>query len=317
MNNVIKSSFSDLIDAACGIGVYFVDKELNLTASDIKNEELDSSLKEFKKSIKIKYTKNESFTTPYLSNYDERKHALYLFDFDEKPNDFALVDKVLNLKPTDKPPIYEAKDNKLSNILAVIIVIKDNQGNKAAFYQRVFSVTLLQNERGMLNLTTHKTRVVKLNFDVLRISSNFVFAKINEDYLIENVTALENQLDFKKIIHARAEHYLEDIVNMKFSDDFKIFAEKIDEDTSFARKVVKVCKHSAVLEKQISTIDLIDFVKKNNYYKESLRFNEDETLFNLNSISKCKKFLELLDDDFLTSKLTNEDYIARSKDRVK
>ncbi|MEE1979010.1 Kiwa anti-phage protein KwaB-like domain-containing protein [Shewanella xiamenensis] len=121
----------------------------------------------------------------------------------------------------------------------------------------------------------------------------------------------------KKIIHARAEHYLEDIVSMKFSDDFKIFAEKIDEDTSFARKVVKVCKHSAVLEKEISTIDLIDFVKNNDYYKESLRFNEDETLFKLNSISRCKKFLELLDDDFLTSKLTNEDYIARSKDRVK
>lgn len=317
MNNNLKSSFKDLIDGACGIGIYFVDKELNLTASDIKNEDLDGSLKEFKKSLKIKYTKNEAFTIPYLSNFDERKHALFLFDFDEKPTEFSLLDKVLSLKANDKLPVYEARDNKLSNILAVIIVIKDKLGNKAAFYQNIYSVTLLQSERGMLNLTTHETRVVKLNVDVLRISSNFIFCKFNENYLVENVTALENQLDFKKIIHARAEHYFEDIVSMKFSDNLDIFAEKIDEDTSFARKVVKVCKHSAVLEKNIPTVDLIEFVKTNDYYKESLRFNDDETLFKLNSISKCKKFLELLDDDFLTSKLTNEDYIARSKDRVK
>lgn len=289
MGNDIKSSFNKLIDDANGIIIYFVDQELNLTYSDIKNTELDSSLKEFRKSLRDKYTKNEAFTTPFLSNYDDRKHALYQFDFDETPKEFDLVNKALNLKPTDRIETYKVKDNKLSNISAVIIVLKDNLGNKAAFYQQVYSVTLLNSEKGMLNLITHDTRVVKLDHDVLRISSNFVFAKLEDNYLIENVNALENKLNFKEVIHARANNYLEDVIHMGFSDDFELFTEKVKDDTSFARKVVKVCKHSAVLEQNIKTDKLIDFVKSNDYYKEALRFNDEETLFNLGSISRCKK----------------------------
>ncbi|WP_345852568.1 anti-phage protein KwaB [Shewanella algae] len=316
MNNKLKRELKDFIDNSIGISIYLIDENNQYFTADLKNEDLDESLKQLLKSIKSKYTNNESFTIPYLSNYDERNNALYLFDFDEKPKEFELTEEITKIKANKPIPPYEARDNKLKSLKASVIVIKDRTGRKAAFYQQIYNVTLVSSESGFLNLTTHKTRIVKLNNDVIRLSSNFVFVKFGEQYLIENIKTLENQLDFKDVIHARAENYLEDIINMNFTNNHDIMIEKVKEETAFARKVVKVCKHSAVIEQKIPTEKLIKFVKENEHYSDSFKFNDDETLFNLNSIIRSKRFLDLLDDDFLSSKLTNRDYIAKSKDRV-
>ncbi|HHX8460642.1 TPA: anti-phage protein KwaB [Vibrio diabolicus] len=318
-NKEIKETLQELTDSCIGIEVFFVDHEDNLYRSDIKNGHMDDARKAFVKATKSKYVTNEQMTTPFLSQYDDRKHALYIFDFDNKPVAFGLVDKVIKLSPEEKKktiPEYQTKDNKLSGIKAVILVLKDKKGKKYGFYQHVFNVTLLKSESGILNLTTHQTRVIKLNSDILRVSPNFVFMKVNDTYLIENVTALESQLNFKTVIHQRAELYTEELIEKNFADNFDIFLEKAQEDTSFARKVVKVCRHSAVLEQHIDTQTLIDFVTKEDDYFSVLKLTENGDKFDLNSINRCRKFLELLDDDFLRSPLTKKSYIARAKDRV-
>ncbi|WP_425669059.1 anti-phage protein KwaB [Vibrio owensii] len=315
-NQQIKAILKDFAENATGIKFYFVDANNNITASDIRNEELDSSRGEFCNSLLAKFVNNESFTTPFLSNYDERKHALYKFDFDETPTAFGVLDRALAIRPDEQIDVYQARDNKLENIEAVIIALKHRDGRQIGFYQQVFTVSLLQSQRGIANLTAHESRVIKLQTDVLRISPNFVFAKVGDEVLVENVKALENQLGFKDVVHAQARSYFDQITEMNFADDMNIFLEKIEEDTSFARKVVKVARHSAVLESSISTEDLIAFVKQKEHYANVLKFNEDETQFDFKSINRCRKFLELLDDDLLTSPLTNKDYIARSKDRL-
>ncbi len=312
----IKAVLKNFAENATGIKFYFVDTNNNITASDIRNEELDGAKAEFANSLLSKFVNNESFTTPFLSNYDERKHALYKFDFDETPSAFGLLDQALAIRADEPVNVYQARDNKLENIEAVIIVLKHRDGRQIGFYQQVFNVSLLQSQKGIANLTTHESRIIKLQTDVLRISSNFVFAKVLDHILVENVKALENQLGFKDVVHAQAEQYFEQISEMNFGDNLDIFREKIVEDTSFARKVVKVARHSAVLESSISTADLIAFVKQKEHYADVFRFNEDETKFDFGSINRCRKFLELLDDDLLTSPLTNKDYIARAKDRL-
>ncbi|MEH0370464.1 anti-phage protein KwaB [Vibrio mimicus] len=313
-NQQIKAALKDFAENATGIKFFFVDKSNNIKASDIRNEELDESRREFCNSLLTKFANNESFTTPFLSNYDERKHALYKFDFDETPDAFGVLDHALAIRPDDLVDVYQARDNKLENIEAVIIILKHRDGRQIGFYQQVFNVSLLQSQRGIANLTIHESRIIKLQTDVLRISSNFVFAKLGDEFLVDNVKALENQLGFKDVVHART--YFDQITEMNFADDMNLFLEKIEEDTSFARKVVKVARHSAVLENSISTADLIAFVKQKEHYANVLKFNDDETQFDFKSINRCRKFLELLDDDLLTSPLTNKDYIARAKDRL-
>ncbi|CAK1877202.1 anti-phage protein KwaB [Vibrio crassostreae] len=317
MNNAeIKANLGLFATNCTGIEIFIVDQEDNLTRSDIQNSALDGARNAFTDALKKKYIENESFTIPYLSNHDDRKHALYQFDFDESPQAFDLVNTAMVATAETEMPTYEARDNKLENIKALIIVLKNRDGHKAGFYQHVYGVTLLKSGKGILNLMAHETRVVKLQQDILRVSPNFIFLKMGDVYLVESVNGLENQLNFKDVIQRKAEVLTETLVGMNFSDDFNIFIEKVQEDISFARKVVKVCTHSAVLEQEITTAELIEFVKQEEHYANVLKFNDDETQFDLNSINRCRKFLELLDDDLLRSPLTNKSYIARSKDRV-
>ncbi|MVE79124.1 DUF4868 domain-containing protein, partial [Vibrio cholerae] len=66
-----------------------------------------------------------------------------------------------------------------------------------AFYQYIFPVSLLGSDKGILNVTTHNTRLIELEQDVLKLNANFVFFQIDSKYFIENVNTLETRLHFK------------------------------------------------------------------------------------------------------------------------
>lgn len=312
----IKKVLSNISENCKGISIYVVDEENNLLSSDIESDLLDSTKILFCKNINTKYVGNEKLTTIPLSLHDDRNNVLYQFDFDEKPIGFEHLTNAINRRADNPLPIFKAKDSKLKTIKALIIVLKDEDGVCSAFYQHISNFSILSSEKKM-NFFVHKTRLTLLDTDVLRISVNFAIMLHDGKFYIENVGVLENQLNFKKVIHQRAEIYAEDLIEAKYSDNFDIFMEKIKEDTSFARKVVKICRHSSVLDKNINPKDLIEFAKNELPYSEVLKFNDDETSFDLMSIKRCKTFLELLDDELLISKLTGVSYMSKVKDKVK
>lgn len=164
--------------------------------------------------------------------------------------------------------------------------------------------------------TTHKTRVVKMTDDVLRLNNNFIFAKIGQSYLINNINAFEKELGFDKIIHAKAEQYCSSIESRGLVNNLEKFNKRLSNETHFARKFVKVFKNSAVIEQELSNEEIISFAMSKPFYENKLKLTEDGNQFDLNSIQRCSYFLQLLDDEFLKSELTGMNYIARAKDRA-
>ncbi|OEE39968.1 anti-phage protein KwaB [Vibrio anguillarum] len=314
----LTKDFEKFIDNCDGINVYFVDNANKVFDSDIASPVLAKFRKEFCDEFRRKYTNNAKFSVIPLSNYDERKNTLYRFDFNKKemPFEFKLTQQVLDIKPTDKTPIYQAKNDKLSNISGVIILLKYASLNQSvAFYQHVFPVSLLGPDKGLLNLTTHKTRLVELAQDVIKLNANFVFLQIKNAYFVEHVGTLETRLHFKEVIHSRAKIYSKKIEETGLIDNMSKFNDRIDKETAFARKVVKVYKNSIVIKEKISNTDIVAFTEKKDYYKAlSAAATPTKDSFKLESIVSCKRFLDLLDDDFLKSELTQKDYISRVKD---
>lgn len=311
-----KNALKQLVDRSTGIRVFFVDEEGDIRDSGLNPSGLSDCLKVFCAALEQKYIENESFTAPLLSDHDERKHALYQFDFDDHPSEFAVLDDAILQAKSDDIETFDAQITPLSSITTVILVLENDYGVQAAFYQHVYSVSLLNSDSGMLNITADETRIIKLEQDVLRISPNFVFMKLGEHYLIENVKALESKLNFKKVIHEKAYRCTEQLHEMDLVDDLETFAGKVAEETGFARKFVKVFNESAVIEAGVSNEQLIEYAKSKDYYTGALAYNESGDRFKLDNSKKCRAFLELLDDDLLTSSLTGRDYIARNKDRI-
>ena len=312
-----KIWLEDFIDKCDGISVYFINDANEIYNSDIDSKVLDRYRTGLCNELCLKYTKNDKFSSPNLSNYDERKNALYKYDFpaSDMPLEFKLTQTVLDFKATKIIPIYQTKNKKLSNVKSVIIQLKSSSlVQSIALYQHVAPVSLLGSDKGLLNITTHKTRLVELESDVLKLNAKFVFLQHNDFYYIENVHTLETRLHFKDAIHKRAQSYSEEIKNLGLIEDMKKFNERIEKDTSFARKVVKAFKNSIVIKEKISNEDIIIFSQSKKYYSDFLKPTDDGLSFKLESVAKCNKFLELLDDDFLKSELTHRNYLARSKD---
>ncbi|MCW8345984.1 DUF4868 domain-containing protein [Vibrio sp. ZSDZ65] len=311
--------FEKFVDQCDGISVYFIDDANTIFNSDIDSKVLGKYRESFCKELRSKYTNNDSFSVPMLSNFDERQHALYKYDFSPKemPFDFNLTEEVLAYDATRVVPTYQAKHDKLSNIRASIVLLSCSALNESiAFFQYIFPVSLLGSDKGVLNITTHKTRLVELEHDVLKLNANFVFMQAKKHYFVENVNTLETRLHFKEVIHSRAHSYSSKLEELGIVEDLTKFNERIDKETSFARKLVKAYKNSAVIKDKISNEKIIEFAESQEYYSKHLKANEAGSSFKLDSIVKCKRFLELLNDNFLKSELTEQNYLARSKDLV-
>ena len=311
-----KSAIKEITDTCTGIKLFFVDDDNNkLFDSDVQNDVLDDFRIEFVSYLKKQYSENDSFTVPKLSNADDRKHALYHFDFEENPFEFKYLDTVNALPANKKIEQYQVKAKGFSSIKAIVVRLKNQDGKVMSFYQYLHNFSLVTHGKGSF-LTTHKTRVVKLEHDVLRLGLKFVVAKIGSDYLVENISALEKELGFDKVIHAKAVQYCSSLRNRDLVEDLGKFEGRLDNETSFARKFVKIIKNSAVIEQNLTNEKIIEFAMNKPFYKERLKLSENEDKFDLNSLERCNHFLRLLDDEFLKSELTGQDYIARAKDRA-
>ncbi len=311
----VKDEIKNITDSCIGIKIFFVDESNNLFDSDVDNNMLDDFRIEFVKQLKTKYSENDNFTCPKLSNADDRGHALYVFDFDRFPIEFSHLDKVNTLKAHQNLPKYQVKSLGLSNLKGLVIRLKNQQGKVISFYQHMHNLSLVTPGRGVF-LTTHKTRVVKLEHDVLRLGYNFIAAKMGNSYYVENVTALEKELGFDKFIHEKAIQNCSILKSLNIVENLEKFEGRIVNETMFARKFVKIFKNSAVIEQKLTNDQIIEFAMSKPFYKEKLKLTSNGDQFDLNSVLRCSAFLRLLDDEFLKSELTGQDYIARAKDRA-
>ncbi|NOJ14028.1 anti-phage protein KwaB [Vibrio splendidus] len=317
----VKKVLKNYIDECDGIGVYFVTHAGDIFDADIDSNALRRFKVDFCNEFDRKYTENENFSVVKLSNYDERKSALFRYDFtpQEMPLEFQYTQKVLQFLPTDNVPVFRLGNSRLNELKAVIVLLQSSVTSaKMAFYQHIFPVSIIGPDKGFLNLTSLQSRLVELEEDILKLNANFVFMQTGKHYLIENVNTLETRLGFKNAIHSRAELYSKKLETTGLVEDLTMFNDRIKKETSFARKLVKVYRNSAVLNENVPHEKIIEFTKKKPHFKSlSMSVNDNDNGFKLDTVGRCKQFLELLDDDFLRSDLTNADYIARTKDRVK
>lgn len=313
------SWFTDFVDSADSISVYFVDNANDIYDSDIDGKVLARYRENFCKDLRLKYTESGEFEIDKLSTFEERKNTLYHYDFSEKekPFEFTLTTKALDIKASQKVPKYKTKEQKLSNIKGAIVILTQGTTKSVAFYQHVFPVSLLGPDKGVLNITTHDTRLVELEQDVLKLNTKFVFLETKSHYFVENVGVLESNLHFKKAITSRAKKYVGEIAKMNLVEDTTLMMDRINKEPAYAKKLVTAYKNSVVLQLGISNQDMIAYAQSQDYYKDHLKPNASGNSFVIDKVTQSKRFIELLNDNFLKSELTEEHYLARSKKHVR
>lgn len=311
----VRADIKDVVSNCTGIKVFFLDRFNNVLDSDIDNTALQDYKAKYVDFIMKSYVENIAFDCIPLSQNDGRSNTLFHYDFTDRIDELDAIDEAHTLPANKNIDTYPVKHKGLKDVHAVIVRLKNTKGEAISFYNLVRSVNLFKHESRFM-VTFSNNRVVPVSEDVIRLNTDFIFLRVKDYYLIKEPGKFEKDFAFDRILKAKAKDYVTDLKAMSLVDCCIKFESKLDNDSTFARKFVKVFKGSAVVESNLTNGELIQFAVNHPVFKEKLKLNATGDKFDLNSLARCDNFLKLLDEEFLMSELTKQNYHAKVKDRV-
>lgn len=310
-----KNKISSIIDDCIGIKMFFVDDEANIKDSDIDNDALSRLKSSMISKLRTNIVNNESLSIPLLSDADERKNALYNFDFDDRPLEFSLLDQALQQRVNAQSK-YQVGDGNFDDIRAIIVVLTGRNNETITLYKHQYTVSVLKAEQGALNLFKSNNRLSELESSILKIDPNYVFLKLADTYYVENVKTLESYLGFHEVIKDAAAKCVANLTDMELIEDTTPLVDRVnDDDMSFSRKLAKVSRNSPVMG-AVQNADIISFAQRHRYLSNLLKLNDAGDKFVLKTKKSQNHFIKLMSDDYLESELTNIQYDSLAKDKL-
>lgn len=249
-----------------------------------------------------------------LSTRDERQNVVYRYDLpDEEPSFFALMREAYehheaNYFTNDK--MFNFENDNLSKINYFIIEV-GSVDNKIVIYRNNFNINLMCQSSGRFFIFKSDTQFDQVNESILRMDSQIDALLFDGQFLITNLSYLDNNKEFSSIIVKRASTALEQIKNLNLVDSIEGMKERLPE-ISFARRLMRALDSSPVPD--LSKDVVFDFITNHNVLRDVLRIENNK--IQLPTKKAQDSFIRLLNDDFLYSKLTSRDYESRAKNRM-
>lgn len=318
----IKDEIEEMLSEKHGIMLYAVLKTeeekivkfLNIADEDDDTDNTSSDLlKGFTEIIMNKFAVyNEDDEIMKLSSADERKNALYYYDLDELPMEMERLKGISETLSAGE--VFNFKEDSLNQIIALIVVV-GNENHNLIMYKQQYPVNLLNRDRYMLTPILHKNRLKRFDQDILRIDFNYQFFLWNDVVYISDIEKMEKICSFHNIVVNEARTSIQKIEEMNILDNIEVLNDELDNIT-FARKLTRIYKDSKVLGK-VSNQAIIEFSLRHHYFKNNpLKLTESKDKFILDTKRSKETFIKLMNDDLLTSQLTNSDYESLAKNNL-
>lgn len=314
-------ALQNVSQAEVGVFVYFVMKNGAIEMANI-NEEAISGIKNQllgKINSIVADLNEETFSFLKLSTADERENAIFEYDLpsDNYPSSFR---HMLTVKEYDENLDYwadltfDCHDN-VKDIDAVIYSIGIDHYNIIT-YRKNYGIETFTLNSGFFKIN-QDNQIGLLDSPLIKLVGNFDFFLVNDAFIINNLKVLEKYNDVKIVVQNQANRVVADLDDVDFINDTGVLHERIGNDVSFARKIIKIANSSEVITKykagDITKLRLFEFIRSRSKLSESLTINENK--LDLKTKKAQNAFLSLMDDSYLHSLLTDIDYMSNSKDR--
>lgn len=309
---IVSGKMREILGRGIGINLFFALKNKDGSIS-IKKGDLESGdtqnhlLKSFSDLLKDDFLQEE-LQIISISGADERNNALYYYDMDDFPESLNYF------KNFEYPNEYQKlnyENDDWKNIDALLIVI-GNQEHHCILYKKFYPIFLLG--RGSFCLIKSNKRLKEFDEELIRISTDYQFIRIDEDIIIKDIKVLEKFGGFRTVIENEAELAIDTISDLDILDEVEILKETMKDDLSFARRLVKVKRTSPVIAKKIPNLSIIEFSKTHPGLVNQFKYNDDKILLTTKKSQKC--FLKMLEDSYLTSELTKLYYDSLAKEML-
>jgi hypothetical protein len=287
-----------------------------LKKANIINDVLTEIASGYRESIQAelnRFLQDDHMSVLNLSDRDERENVIYRYDIpDVEPSYFAQMREPV---AEDAPEYINDKlfqfDQESFGDIDYFVVMLGTEENHVVVYRDNFNVNLLKQARGRYYLNKSGTQITNLKEDILRMDSQIDCMLLDDDFFIVNLKNLNTSKEFATIIKDRANQSVDLIADLEYIDNVDGLRERLDE-LSFARRLMKAMDGSPVIG--LPTPTVLDFVSNNPKLNNVLKVEGGK--IKLDTKKAQSAFVSLLNDDFLYSKLTNNDYESSSKDRL-
>ena len=280
-------------------------KRLNLTKA--AQEQL---LVTYKDSIldNLRYEENE-IPILNLSQADNRRHIIYQYDEEDFPGSLNSLKELSQLEAGD---IKQLETEDFIKIEAILIDIGDNQ-DQLTLYKNISSVELIRPDTKWFGLKDGDTLSVNTDPSI-RLTPKFDMMFVNGKLYVFNLKFIERHEAYNKLMLDKARTECIALEHLSYVESIDSIKLRLDsEDMPFARKLIKVIRNSPVINKNIPNIEIQHFCQNHPVLKK-LKFNNTKIL--LNTKISHDLFLKLLQDDYLYSLLTGENYEGIAKNII-
>ena len=304
-----------------GINVFFLMKNNEgflLKKADIRNDatqSLKTVLLTHINEIIDEIDSNDELRIIDLSAADDRTTVIYEYDLSKKPEFFTYFEDIQNNRQpgyysTSNGNMFKFGTDSLMDVDGYILRFGD-EDNSMMVYRKNYPVNVFKRDKIYL-IKGDETQFTTMKDDFLRIDSKIDFFKIDDSVFIKNVDILEKFCEFKQIIIAEATSSIAAVSSLGLVENIEVLNERVD-DMPFARKLTKVSRTSPVFT--LPKANIINFAKNHRLLKKAFKYSENGSII-LDTKSSQNLFIRLLNDDFLHSELTNNDYVTPAKDKL-
>lgn len=314
----IKSRVNNILSKDTSVNVFFTIKGedgqyIERKADLAQGETTEDFIDLFRSYLNDTIVHNDDLSLCNLSSADERSNAIFAYDYTEFPNELECIHD-FNIDKAIQTELFSFTENSLSQLSGYIIYL-GSMTNGIVLYKKHYPISLIKRDSFLLHKKDR--RFVKIDGDdILRINGSAQVMKLGNDIFVLEIKNFERVFSFEELIRQRAIETIDVISEKGILEDAQVLKDSVTDNISFARKLSKVKENSPVISLGISNDDIIRFTKTNPGLKGKFKYTEGDKSIRLDTKASKFAFIKLLNDDYLWSELTNQNYDSIAKDRI-
>lgn len=203
MSDNVKESVGKIIsDKACSIQLYLLLKkngQYELKLADVEDVATPELQQLFVSNLDSTIVNNDNLSIRSLSKDDETNTALYLYDYEDYPEELSLF-KEFKIEEAIRSEKFNFKEDSLSDLFAFIIYIGTmNKG--VTLFKKHYPIALIKRDSFLLGVKKSKQRFEKISGeDIIRLNDSWQLMNLKGQLYIIDLKVLEKNLGFTKLI---------------------------------------------------------------------------------------------------------------------
>lgn len=242
----LKNEINAVLTEKHSLQVYLLlkkDENFDLRLADIEDNASPELEKMFEGYLRSHISDNADLQLCRLSTDDERKNAIYQYDYETYPEELGVFKDFNIAEAIRSVTKFNFKQDDLNTLFGYIIYLGTMQ-NGLVLFKKHYPVLLIKRDSFLLGVKKDKERFEKISGDdIIRMNGTVQILRLNDELYVIDVRMLERNMGFTELIKRSAKLAVDATEKLDIIEDIEVLRDSV-EDISFARKLSKVQKAS-------------------------------------------------------------------------